>query len=118
LSWTLLRQKTLFYAEQLGHDLNSFKATSSDYFMLSVLKKGNKKCVALHGEEMEMSKEDKALHRAVCSLREHMENYDVPADHIYNAYQTGLFNNKLPNRIYIDKEEQDYRGIKQMKSKD
>ena len=33
------------------------------------------------------------------------------ADHIYNAYQTGLFNNKLPNRIYIDKEEQDYRGI-------
>jgi hypothetical protein len=118
LSWVLLKQKALFYAEQLGHDLNSFKA--GDYFILSVLKKGNKKCVALHGEGMEMSKEDKALHRAafVCSLREHMDNYDVAVDCVYNADQTGLFYNKLPNQIYIDKEEQDYCGIKQMKSKD
>jgi hypothetical protein len=118
LSWALLKQKALFYAEQLGHDLNSFKA--GNYLISSVLKKGNKKRVALHSEGMEMTKEDKALHRAafVCSLREHMENYDVTVDCIYNADQTGLFYNKLPNRIYIDKEEQDYRGIKQMKSKD
>jgi hypothetical protein len=69
---------------------------------------------------MEMSKEDKVLHRAafVCSLREHMERYDVPLDCIYNADQTGLFYNKLPNQINIDKEEQDDRGVKQMKSKD
>jgi hypothetical protein len=57
----------------------------------------------LHGEEMEMSEEDKALHRAafVCSLRESMENYDVTVDHVYNADQTGLFYNKLPNRINV-----------------
>jgi len=118
LSWALLKQKALFYAKQLGHDLNSFKA--SKYFISSVLKKGNKKCLALHDEGMEMSKEDKALHRAdfVCSLREHMECYDVPVDRVYNADQTGLFYNKLQKRIYIDKEEQDYRGVKQIKSKD
>jgi hypothetical protein len=45
LSWALLKQKALFYAKQLGHDLNSFKA--GVYFISSVLKKGNKKCVAL-----------------------------------------------------------------------
>jgi hypothetical protein len=52
---------------------------------------------------MEMSEEDKALHRAafVCSLRESMENYDVTVDHVYNADQTGLFYNKLPNRINV-----------------
>jgi hypothetical protein len=60
LSWALLKQKALFYAEQLGHDINTFKA--GDYFISSVLKKSNKKCVALHGEGMEMSDEDKLLH--------------------------------------------------------
>jgi hypothetical protein len=53
LSWALLREKALYYAEQLGHD------KAGDYFIASVLKKGNKKCIALHGEGMEMSEEGK-----------------------------------------------------------
>jgi len=118
LSWAVLKQKALFYTEQLEHDVNNFK--TGDYFILSVLKKSNKKYVALHGEGMEMSKEDKVSHRAsfICSLREHMECYDVPVNCIYNADQTGLFYNKLPNQIYINKEERDYCSLKQMKSKD
>ncbi len=54
LSWAVLKDKALFYAEQLGH--SDFRA--GDYFIASVLKKGIKKCVALHGEGMEMSEED------------------------------------------------------------
>jgi len=116
LSWALLKEKALYYAEQLGHD--NFRA--GDYFIASVLKKGNKKCIALHGEGMEMSEEDKVSKRAsfTATLRSYMERYDLSIDRVYNADQTGLFYNKLPNRIYIDKDEQDYRGVKQMKSKD
>jgi hypothetical protein len=116
LSWALLREKALYYAEQLGHD--DFMA--GDYFIASVLQKGNKKCIALHGEGMEMSEEDKVSKRAsfTSTLRAYMERYDLSIDCVYNTDQTGLFYNKLPNRIYIDKGEQDYRGIKQMKSMD
>ncbi len=43
----MLKEKALFYAEQLAHD--DLKA--GDYFISSVLKKGNKKCVALMARE-------------------------------------------------------------------
>jgi hypothetical protein len=116
LSWAVLKEKALYYAEQPGHDY--FRA--GDYFIASVLKKGNKKCVALHGEGMEMSEEDKVSKRAsfTATLRAYMERYDVSIDRVYNADQTGLFYSKLPNRIYIDKDEEDYHGVRQMKSKD
>jgi hypothetical protein len=71
-------------------------------------------------KEMEMSEEDKVSKRAsfTTTLRAYMEHYDLSMDCVYNADQTGLFYNKLPNRIYIDKDEEDYHGVKQMKSKD
>jgi hypothetical protein len=47
-----------------------------------------------------------------------MEKYNVPFERLYNADQTGLFFNKMPNRIYLDKDNADFRGVKQMKSKD
>ena len=37
---------------------------------------------------------------------------------VYNADQTGLFYNKLPNQMYVSAARKDYRGVKQMKSKD
>ncbi len=52
------------------------------------------------------------------SMRDTMEKYKIPLERFYNADQTGLFFNKLPNRIYIVKEAKDYCGIKKMKSKD
>jgi hypothetical protein len=118
LSWALLKHKSLVFAEQLGHDVNTFKA--GDYFIASILKKGNKKSIELHGEGMDMSEEDQAKkwETFFSSLRETMEKFDITLDRLYNADQTGLFYNKFPNRLYIDKDQQDYRGIKQMKSKD
>jgi hypothetical protein len=47
-----------------------------------------------------------------------VEFYDVSVDHVYNDDQTGLFYNKLPNRIYVNKDQHDYHGIKLMKRKD
>jgi hypothetical protein len=95
LSWALLKQKALFYAKQLGHDLNSLKA--GNYFISSVLQKGNKKCVALHGEGMEMREEDKALHRAdLYVLLGNIWRTVIPVDCIYNADQTGLFTTRSP----------------------
>jgi hypothetical protein len=52
------------------------------------------------------------------SMRGNIKKYNIPLNRIYNADQTGLFFNKLPNRIYVDKEAKDYCGVKQMKSKD
>jgi hypothetical protein len=51
-------------------------------------------------------------------MRDKMDKYNIPLEHVYNADQTGLFFNKLPNRIYVDKASNDYDGVKQMKSKD
>jgi len=47
-----------------------------------------------------------------------MKKYNIPFERLYNAVQTGLFFNKMPNRIYLDKDNADFRGVKQMKSKD
>jgi hypothetical protein len=67
-----------------------------------------------YGKGMEMSKEDKVSKRAsfTATLRVYRERYDLSIDHVYNADQTGLFYNELPNRIYIDKDEEDYCGVK------
>jgi hypothetical protein len=51
-------------------------------------------------------------------MRDNMDKYNIPLNRIYNADLTGLFFNKLPGRIYVDKAAKDYHGVKQMKSKD
>jgi hypothetical protein len=69
---------------------------------------------------MDTSKEDQAKNQETffSSLREAMEKFDITLDHLYNADQTGLFYNKLPNSVYIYEDQQDYRSVKQMKRKD
>jgi hypothetical protein len=116
LSWALLKQKALVFAKNLGHD--DFKA--GDSFIHGALKSGNKRSVSLHGEGMEMSEDEQMAKKKLFldSMRDVMEKNNIPLKRVYNADQTGLFFNKLPNRIYIDKEAKDYRGVKQMKSKD
>jgi hypothetical protein len=85
-----------------------------------VLKRGNKKSIALHGEGMEMSPEIQVKNKSrfMAMLNGFMEKYNVPFERLYNADQTGLFYNKMPNSIYLDKDKADFCGVKQMKSKD
>ncbi len=55
LSWGLLKQKALVFADQLGHG-KTFKA--GDSFIAGVLRHGKKKSVSLHGEGKEMTPEE------------------------------------------------------------
>jgi hypothetical protein len=69
---------------------------------------------------MDMSPEMKVENskKFVEQLHACMEKFSIPYEWVYNADQTGLFYNKRPNRIYLDKDNKDFRGVKQMKSKD
>ena len=42
----------------------------------------------------------------------------VPPSRVYNGDQTGLYYQKLPNRMYVDKDtKHTHAGVKQMKDK-
>jgi hypothetical protein len=75
-------------------------------FIQNVLLASNKKSVSLHGKGMEMSLSDieKSHAFSMAVTKQKMEEYHVPLDHVYNADQTGLFYNKLPNCMYISKD--------------
>jgi hypothetical protein len=47
-------------------------------------------------------------------MRQTMEDFNIPLEQVYNADQTGLFYNKLPNRMYVSAARKDYHGVKQM----
>jgi hypothetical protein len=117
LSWALLKEKALVFGEQLGHG-GTFKA--GDSFIQGALHAANKRGVFLHGEGMEMTLEEQIVNKYcfIVGMRDKMEEYNVSLDCVYNADQTGLFFNKLPNCMYINCEDKNYRRVKQMKSKD
>lgn len=75
--------------------------------------------VRLHGEGGEVAKEvrEAAMSEFKNSLKGVIESKNIPAGRIFNADQTGLFYQKLPNHIYVDKNERDMRGVKLMKDK-
>jgi len=117
LTYLYLKDKALQFASHLGHN-DSFKASNG--WLSNVVRRGKKISIALHGEGMDMSPEMQAekSKKFVEQLNACMEKYDVPYERLYNADQTGLFYNKMPNRIYLDKDNKDFRGVKQMKSKE
>ena len=73
--WALLREKALFFADELGFG-DDFKA--SDGWIQSVLKAGGKKSVSLHGEGMEMTEEEQVeKHKDfVKVMRQTMEDFN------------------------------------------
>ncbi|MGH7955140.1 MAG: hypothetical protein ACREOZ_04185 [Gloeomargaritales cyanobacterium] len=117
LSYSLLKEKSEQFAKNLGYE----NFVASNGFISRCLKGSGKASVALHGEGMEMTPEEQ--HRLHVEFRQRlqrlMEEKLVGPSRIYNADQTGLYFNKLPNRIYINKSQKNnFRGVKQMKSKD
>jgi hypothetical protein len=101
LSYLYLQEKARHFAKQLGFD-ETFKASNG--WISNVLRRGNKKSVALHGEGMEMSPEMLVQNKTkfLAQLNACMEKYSILFERLYNADQTGLFFNKMPNRIYLD----------------
>ena len=99
--------------------MHQFKGSA--HFISNCIKRNNRIAVNLHGEantyEPEERKQimDKWKKNELHPL---IEKYSVPAERIYNADQTGLFYQKLPNKLYVNKDKKNnYSGAKQMKDK-
>ena len=77
--------------------------------------------LSLHGEAATVDEEKqlKEIDAFWERLQEKIESLNIPQSWVYNANQTGLFFQKLPNRLYADKDAtRSTHGVKQMKSKD
>ena len=125
LSWNLMQAK----ARQYAKDLNVENFQASDGWLDNVLKRNDLVGIKMHGEAGDMSDDE---HREI--MNEWDEQVWKPAlewlkedgnddpeklmDQLYNADQTGLYHQKLPDRMYVKKDEKkNYAGAKQMKDK-
>ena len=123
--WLLLRAKALAYAKKLQV---TKPFTASDGWISNFLNRHNLTGISLHGEAGDMSAEERKetmekwrtqkFEPALKWLAEDDGNIGEQMDRIYNADQTGLFHQKLPNRIYVHKDsKKSFSGAKQMKDK-
>ena len=70
-----------------------------------------------------MEMDEDVASAAMSSFREDikktMNERNIPPERVFNADQIGFFHQKLPNRIYCQREEKrTIRGVKQMKAKE
>ena len=75
----------------------------------------------MHGEGNEVTKEDaeRLMIKFCLEMATIREKNAIPLNRIFNADQTGLFYQKLPNRTYcLITERQTVRGVKRMKDKE
>lgn len=118
-SWLMMQEKALLFASQENIPESDFKA--SPHWIQSTLRRHNYTSVKLHGEASDMDPEKRktimdkwrkeVFHPAI-------EEHEVKMCCIYNADQTGLFYQKMPNRLYVEaSKKKSYAGTKQMKDK-
>lgn len=126
LSWMAVQAKALAIAEKMDVDVAKFKASPG--WISKFLKRKNLEGIKLHGEagDMEPAERERIMRDwrngtfkdAMEWLSEENDDIVWQMKRIYNADQTGLFYQKLPNRIYVDKDlKKDCAGAKQMKDK-
>ena len=124
LSIRLLQEQAITIARDLGLNVDGpseIEFTGSARWLSNVLKRNNLMSMNLHGEGMELSPEEQEDTRADFrrELNSEIEEMSLSPSQVYNANQTGIFYNQLPNRLYLQKENaKGFRGVKQMKSKD
>ena len=121
LSWVILLEKAKEFAklELEGDAAESLSASPG--WCLNVLRRNGLKGASLHGKGMKMDEEaaTAAMREFRDEVRELTEKKNIPSERTFNADQTGLFHQKLPNRIYCRQEEKrTIRGVKQMKAKE
>jgi hypothetical protein len=118
VSWITLVKKSLQFADLLGYSEDEFKASPG--WVAATLKNYGKIGINLHGEANNMSEEARADIMKVWCVDFHriLEEKEIRPPCLYNGDQTGLYYQKLPNRIYVDAaKKDDYSGVKQMKDK-
>jgi hypothetical protein len=120
LSWLVLRDRALLIAESKlsGELLSRFKASAG--WLNNVLKRNDLVGVKLHGEggEINLQEAEETMKTYRLKLSKLIKDNDISLDRIFNADQTGLFYQKLPNRVYCDASlRESIRGVKQMKDK-
>jgi len=123
LSWQILKEHAATFAEEQKQSqpekYASFNASSG--WLSNVLKRNNFVGMSLHGKAAEADKEECqiAINKFRKKLQEKIECLNIPQSRVYNADQTGLFFQKLPNQLYADKNAmRTTHGVKQMKSKE
>jgi hypothetical protein len=92
---------------------------ASNGWLHRTLKRHGKVEFAHHGEDDDIAIEERNKmidDRKKTTFQLIIEKFDVTPSCIYNADQPGLFHQKLPSRIYVDKSsKKNYAGAKQMK---
>jgi len=101
LSWQILKERAATFAEEQKQSqpekYASFNASSG--WLSNVLKQNNFVGMSLHGEAAEADEEEhcNAINKFWKDLQEKIEFLNISQSCIYNADQTGLFYQKLPN---------------------
>jgi hypothetical protein len=117
----LILQKKLLHWAKLEEDemYNDFQASPS--FISRVLRTHNLIGASLHGEANNMDDEmrEGIMLEWQGKFWAKLRDRNIQPECLYNADQTGLFYNKMPNRMYIKRERhKEFKGVKVMKSKD
>ena len=116
VSWLLLMEKCKKWADQLGH--NNFSA--SDGWLNATMKRHGFTRINLHGEADDMADDEREAVMVPFrkELKDLCEELGVGPECLYNADQSGIFYQKLPNSLYVDKDrKKEYAGTKMMKDK-
>ena len=122
LSYSFLQAKAQEFFDNLSdEEKGGRKFKASNGWLSKVLKQNGLSSHAIHGEggEMDEKQQQENIKQMQDKIQDLTDKYNIPASQIYNADQTGLFYNKLPNQTYLKKDQAKHaRGTKQMKSKD
>ena len=118
LNWATITSKSLLYARQCGYTQDEFKGSPG--WIDNVLKRNDKVGINLHGEAADMDDDEREviMDKWRTSFWATIEKHNITRSCVYNADQTGLYHQKLPNRMYVNaNEKKDYAGVKRMKDK-
>ena len=104
LSWIRMKSKCLQWAQDM-EGMEDFAA--SNHWINGVLKRNRLSRVQLHGEGNDVSPEQltEIMNPWLTDFHEFLLSKGIPEDCLYNADQTGLYHQKLPNSFYVSKEE-------------
>lgn len=103
ISFTLLKQKCNQWANHAG--VEGWQASNG--WISDALERAGRVSIKLHGEANEMTDEEIQLIMTPWKedFHELLREKGIKAECLYNADQTGLYYQKLPNTLYIDIEE-------------